>query len=66
MLDIMSYCDFYRSVLHPEKPVYQCDHCKKDIYDGEDYYAIGDEIICEGCISDFRRTAEAERPGDRE
>jgi formylmethanofuran dehydrogenase subunit E len=39
------------------EPVFKCDKCGKTIYEGNYYYAIGDETICEDCINDFREVA---------
>ena len=43
----------------PEQ-VYTCDICEAPIYDGECYYRISDDMaICEDCINDSKRIAEA-------
>lgn len=43
----------------PEPPVYtECDECDESIYDGDEYYAIGDRNYCESCVMGGYRTAE--------
>lgn len=37
-----------------------CDYCQCDIVDGHDYYDIDGTIICEECISTFKKTVEDE------
>ena len=39
-------------------PVFKCDRCGCDIYEGEDCYLIEGERICSDCIDDFKRVAE--------
>lgn len=43
----------------PEPEVFaRCDACDDEIYDGEDYYEIGDCKYCEACVEYGRKTAE--------
>lgn len=43
----------------PEPPVYaECDECGETIYDGDEYYEIGDHKFCESCVVSGYRTAE--------
>ena len=38
----------------PEDVVFAtCDHCGGEIYEGEEYYYIDGQYICEDCLSDF-------------
>lgn len=30
-----------------------CDECKEPIYDGDDYFTIEDDIICDHCMIDY-------------
>ena len=39
-----------------ERPVYECDICGGNIWEGQSYYEIENKKICADCISD----AEAE------
>lgn len=39
------------------KPMHTCNWCHEGIYEGERYYEINDEIICENCINDCRHIA---------
>lgn len=55
----------YMNPCHPNcpnapesKPVYFCDLCGDGIYDGEPYYHINDNIVCEACIDTNRYIAE--------
>ena len=41
------------------QPVFICSGCGKDILDGDDYWEILGEQLCESCIDDARRIAEA-------
>lgn len=46
----------------PEPPIFaQCEECGADIYDGDEYYKIGDHKFCESCVNSSYRTAEVER-----
>lgn len=45
-----------------EKPVFECVECREDIYEGWDYYQIGDEKWCEDCIRGCKK--EAQREGE--
>lgn len=36
----------------------KCEVCKTTIYDGDEYYHIGEHIFCEACVSGGYRTAE--------
>jgi hypothetical protein len=38
--------------------VYFCSECKEAIYDGDEYYAIGEEEYCAECFGSFRNYAE--------
>lgn len=47
---------------YPEiEPYCQCDMCGEPIYDGEDYWDINGDIVCEDCLLEymqcFKRTA---------
>lgn len=37
-----------------------CYFCDTEIYEGDDYYRIGDRDYCEDCITDCRKTAEVD------
>lgn len=37
-----------------------CDWCGKTILDGDEYFDVHGEILCDECMSDCRRYAEAE------
>lgn len=39
-------------------PVFTCDKCGCEIYEGDDYYLIEGEHICTDCIEDFKQVAE--------
>lgn len=46
----------------PEPPVFaRCSECGAKILDGDDYYEILNEYICEDCVDNARKTAEVER-----
>ena len=47
--------DFYRL---NEPPVHFCDYCSSEIYEGDDYFDIG-ETVCLDCIDAAKRTAWA-------
>ena len=36
----------------------KCEECGETIYDGDEYYAIGDHKFCEACVRSSFRTAE--------
>lgn len=40
------------------KPVFVCDSCDMEIFEGEYYYEIETNLICEDCINDYRHIAE--------
>jgi hypothetical protein len=41
-----------------ERKIYaQCDWCWTRIYEGDAYYKIGDEVVCERCVEDARTVA---------
>lgn len=45
----------------PEPPVFaDCEECGAKIYDGDEYYQIGEHKFCEACVSGSYRTAEVE------
>ena len=45
----------------PEPPVFgKCEECGAKIYDGDEYYQIGEHKFCESCVSGSYRTAEVE------
>lgn len=46
----------------PNRIVAYCDKCDCEICEGYDYYDFGTFVICEDCISDFRKNAEYEEP----
>lgn len=37
--------------------IYVCDNCGDSIFEEEYYYEIDNEIICEECIREYRKTA---------
>lgn len=39
------------------KEVYTCEWCGGEICDGEDYYDVGGDKVCEECINECRKTA---------
>ena len=41
-----------------EEPILECSECEEGIFEGEDYYQIGDECYCEECIAKFKKVAE--------
>ena len=42
-----------------EKKIYCfCDACGEPIYEGEDYFKIGEDNICPACISDAKTVAK--------
>lgn len=49
---------------HPRCPyaeptiVHHCTMCGAEIYEGDEYYDIGGDAICEDCIENARREAE--------
>lgn len=43
--------------LRDEKPVYICYNCGGEIYEGETYYSVDENIYCKSCMIDFRFTA---------
>ena len=47
--------DFHRL---NEPPVHICENCGDEIYEGDDFYDIGD-IVCLDCIDAAKRTAWA-------
>lgn len=54
-----------RTPCHPrcpnagDPPIFaECDLCGYEIYDGADYYQIGDYRVCEACVEKSQRTAE--------
>ena len=45
----------------PEPQVFgHCDECGETIYDGDEYYKIGNHKYCESCVQGGYRTAEVE------
>ena len=38
------------------KPVTSCGSCGDDIYLGDDYYQLKDDIICVDCIHKYKKT----------
>lgn len=43
----------------PEPPVFAtCSECGRDILEGEEYYEIINEPICEDCVWEARKIAE--------
>jgi hypothetical protein len=43
----------------PEPPLFgRCEECGAEIYDGDEYYEIGDHVFCEACVKGGYRTAE--------
>ncbi|HAT4111142.1 hypothetical protein ACV3R1_13485 [Clostridium perfringens] len=51
-------CYEYRLSREEPKAVEICTECGCNIYAGENYYAIGDKLICYECIENFREEAE--------
>lgn len=51
-------CYEYRYEAPKAKIANKCDICGEDIYEGETYYEIFDENICENCIKECRRYGE--------
>lgn len=44
--------------IEDEKAEYQCSCCECEIYEGEVYFEIEEEIYCEDCLNDiFKRWA---------
>lgn len=42
-----------------EPPIFDyCEECGEPIYDGDEYYHIGDKNYCEACVQSSYRTAE--------
>lgn len=35
------------------KAVARCDQCESEIYQGEYFFDIGGDIVCENCIRDY-------------
>ncbi|GHV48058.1 hypothetical protein FACS189499_06720 [Clostridia bacterium] len=33
--------------------IHYCNHCRGEIYEGEDFYAIDDKHVCVDCLRDF-------------
>lgn len=52
---------------YEENPVFTCDCCGNEIFDGEKYYLLDDIpdvktlILCKECIDGFGRYAESEK-----
>lgn len=51
---------------HPQCPnaegpvvLHECAWCDAEIYDGDEYYDIGGEIVCTECVNECKHTAEA-------
>lgn len=42
------------------KPLMQCTICGEIIYEGDSYYVVEEQNVCECCINSFRRIAEGE------
>ena len=46
----------------PEPPIYgRCEVCYEKIYDGDEYYKIGEHTFCASCVHEGYRTAEVEQ-----
>ena len=46
----------------PDPPIFaKCSECGYDILEGEEYYEIINEPICEECVWKARKIAEVER-----
>lgn len=42
----------------PEPPIYaECENCGEDIYDGDEFYEIGEHKFCEACVNGGYKTA---------
>lgn len=58
-------CECHQNPCHPRCPnapepliFAECDACEAPIYDGEDYFELGDHKFCEACVDGGHRTAE--------
>ena len=40
------------------EPVCECDNCSEIIFEGDEFYLIGRNIMCEPCVMSCRRIAE--------
>lgn len=38
-----------------EKPVSHCSHCMSEIYEEDECYLIGGQVICSSCLEDFEK-----------
>lgn len=47
--------EYSRDMMNPPEyePNLPCDHCGKGIYEGEEYYSINGENLCEDCVSEI-------------
>lgn len=43
-----------------QTPVMQCDYNGCDILEGQDYYNIGGDIVCEDCLIDYMKAFKEE------
>ncbi len=57
----------HRSPCHPrcpnadDPPVYtECENCGAEIYDGEEFYEIGEHNFCEECVKGGYKTAHVD------
>lgn len=61
---MMTMCDECRSTpcnpscpYEETPPVYCCEICGAEIYEGDYWWDVNDMILCEDCVNDMRRTA---------
>lgn len=40
-----------------ERVMFECAYCGDSIFEGDDYYELGCEPVCEQCIEEAKRTA---------
>lgn len=52
--------DYLTDVPDEPRSMYECDLCGCEIFEGDEYYEIGDEILCEKCVDDCKKIAERE------
>lgn len=48
----------YRELENEEIEIDTCSECGCSIYQGEEYYDIGGQVLCCDCIYYFKKTAE--------
>ncbi|PRR70887.1 hypothetical protein [Clostridium thermopalmarium] len=60
MNNIPDCCYEYRYESEMAKVVDTCSECGCNIYEGDEYYDINGLILCQNCLSDYKREAQAE------